>query len=226
MSSGREGSLFGVLREAIETIIIAVVLTFFLITFVAESFVVNGHSMEPTLHDGERVIVNKLVYRFRQPRRGEIVVFRYPKDPAKDFIKRVVAVPGDTVEMRRGKLFLNGQPVDESYAVGFGYGNFSEKVVPPGHYFVLGDNRSNSEDSRMFGFVAANQIIGKAALLFWPLSRARVLGAGLLPGVSLENEPSLCAVARVRCGSVFLKSGVDISVRRHGFEPDSSASPA
>ena len=162
----------GAIREVIETVLIAVVLAFVIRGFVVETFVVVGPSMEPTLHDAERLFVNKIVYRLHDPRRQDIVVFGYPRDPNRDFIKRVIGLPGDTVEMRDGRVYINGDFLEESYIAFPDHHSTTGPIeVPEGHVFVLGDNRRNSEDSRYFGPVPLANIRGKAFLLYWPLSR-------------------------------------------------------
>lgn len=167
------------LKEIIQTIAIALVLTALLRTYVMESFVVDGPSMEPTLCDGERLLVSKLSYVVLEPRRGDIIVFRYPRDLRKDYIKRIVALPGDKVRMDLGKLYVNGQPVDEPHVLESPVGDFNTVTVAEDCVFVMGDNRGNSEDSRMFGAVNMSLIKGRAFLVFWPLSETHVLARGL-----------------------------------------------
>jgi signal peptidase I len=129
--------------------------------------------MLPLLEDGERIIVNKFLYRFRPVDRGDVVVFWYPKDPSVSFIKRVIGLPGDTVELRRGSLFVNGSLVEESYLSR----QFRDSdTYPPiqvskGYYYVLGDHRNSSNDSRSWGEVPEKYIYGKAFFRFWPLSK-------------------------------------------------------
>jgi len=160
------------IREIAETILIAVVLAFVVRGFVVETFVVLGPSMEPTLNDLERLFVNKLVYRLHEPRRGDIIVFAYPKDTERDFIKRVIGLPGEVVEIRDGRVYINGEFRAEPYiAYPDNHGNYGQVTVPTGHIFVLGDNRRNSEDSRYFGFVPLRNIRGKAFLIYWPVKR-------------------------------------------------------
>jgi len=156
--------------EYVQAFAIAIVLAAFIITFIAQSFVVEGSSMEPSLHNRERLLVNKLVYRFGEPQRGDVVVFRYPANPKRKFIKRVIGVPGDVVEIRDGHVILNGQVLEEDYTMDLTYGMFGPEVVPEGHYFVLGDNRNNSDDSRFpdVGFVPRANIVGKAFVTWWP----------------------------------------------------------
>jgi signal peptidase I len=159
--------------ELLHDLSIAVLFCFFLITFVAQAFRVQGTSMLPLLEDGERILVNKLVYRLQGIERGDVVVFWYPKDPSVSFIKRVVGKPGDTVEIKRGALYVNGQLVPESYVMGqFRDGESFEPVeVPRGYYYVLGDHRNSSNDSRSWGEVPEKYIYGKALFRFWPLSK-------------------------------------------------------
>ncbi|HET7745847.1 MAG TPA: signal peptidase I [Vicinamibacteria bacterium] len=152
---------------------VAVLFCFFLITFVAQAFRVQGTSMLPLLEDSERIIVNKFIYRFRPIQRGDVVVFWYPKDPSVSFIKRVVGIPGDTVEMKQGALVVNGQKVQESYVRPQFKDDDSHEavVVQKGYYYVLGDHRNSSNDSRTWGEVPEKYIYGKAVFRFWPVSK-------------------------------------------------------
>jgi signal peptidase I len=163
--------------EYVQAFAVAIVLAAFIITFIAQSFVVEGSSMEPSLHNRERLLVNKLVYRFRKPVYGDVVVFRYPANPKRRFIKRVIGIPGDEVEVRDGFVFLNGMTLDEDYTMDLTYGYFGPKTVPDGHYFVLGDNRNNSDDSRYpdVGFVPMSNIVGKASFIWWPPRRISLI---------------------------------------------------
>jgi signal peptidase I len=152
---------------------VAVLFCFFLITFVAQAFRVQGTSMLPLLEDSERIIVNKFIYRFHPIQRGDVVVFWYPKDPSVSFIKRVVGVPGDTVELRRGSLFVNDRKITEAYV----RPQFNDDethaavTVAKGYYYVLGDHRNSSNDSRSWGEVPEKYIYGKAVFRFWPPSK-------------------------------------------------------
>lgn len=165
-------------REYVETVAGAVLLAVFIMTFVARSFTVDGPSMMPTLQTGERLLVDKITYRFRDPQRGEIIVFRYPADPSHHFIKRVIGVPGDRIEIRGGVVYVNGVALEERYVSSPTYGRFTSGVVPEGHFFVLGDNRINSQDSRspLVGFVPKRLITGRALVRFWPINRVSYLG--------------------------------------------------
>ena len=162
------------LVEMVQALGVAALVAVALVTFVAQAFRVQGHSMEPTLQDGERLLVDKLSYRLREPRRAEVVVFRVPGDPGRRFIKRIIGVPGDVIEFRDGRVVLNGRVLVEPYAVGPTRGPEGPEVVPPGRYFVLGDNRAHSEDSRFqeVGFIPRQDLVGRAVWIFWPLHRA------------------------------------------------------
>jgi signal peptidase I len=163
-------------RELLETIILAVVLAFILRGFVAETFIVDGYSMEPSLHNGERLLVNKLAYRLGEPERGDIVVFRFPLDPSRDFIKRVIGLPGDEIEVRGNRVFVNGQPLSEDYILpDQDPVSFPNLRVPAGELFVMGDNRGNSDDSRIFGPVKIDLVKGQAMFVYWPFSNFRIL---------------------------------------------------
>jgi len=164
-------------KDWIASILIAVVVAFCIRTFIVEPYLVEGPSMRPTLKNHERLIVNKFIYRFRAPERGEVLVFSYPKDTSRDFIKRVIAVPGDTIEIRDGKVYLNNQLQNETYILEAMRGSYPPSTVPEGHVFVMGDNRNNSEDSRFqdVGFVPFDLLKGKASLVFWPLDEFRTL---------------------------------------------------
>lgn len=159
------------LWELLHDLSVAVLFCFFLITFVAQAFRVQGTSMEPLLRDGDRIVVNKLAYRLGPIERGDVVVFWYPRDPSVSFIKRVVGLPGDQVEIRAGRVFVNGTPLREPYLPeGFrDADSLATTEVRRGHYFVLGDHRRSSNDSRSWGQVPEKYIYGRAAFRFWPL---------------------------------------------------------
>jgi signal peptidase I len=159
--------------EFLHDLSVAVLFCFFLIAFVAQAFRVQGTSMEPLLEDGERIVVNKLVYRFQPIERGDVVVFWYPRDPAVSFIKRVVGLPGDLVEIRAGQLLVNGLPAREGYLPqSFRDGDsYPPTEVRKGYYFVLGDHRRSSNDSRSWGEVPERYIYGRAVFRFWPFAR-------------------------------------------------------
>jgi len=149
-------------------------LFFGLRTFVVEGFEIQGNSMEPTLEDHERLFVLKFIYRFDAVERGDVIVFRYPEDVSRRFIKRVIGLPGDTVEIRNGDVLVNGRVLQEPY-LDERYVRPNERkakvTVPQDCYYVLGDHRSVSSDSRSGWFVPRSNIIGKAALRFWPVTK-------------------------------------------------------
>lgn len=166
--------------EWIEAVIVAVILVLILRLFVIQNTKVLGHSMDPTLNHNDAVIVNKLVYRIREPKRGEIIVFPYKEDPTKDYIKRVIGLPGDSVDIIENEVYINGEKLVEPYIleqmerrgdIAFPF------IVPEDTYFVMGDNRNNSSDSRYsdVGAIPRSKMIGQAALRIWPLEKFGLL---------------------------------------------------
>ena len=154
-------------------LIISLAVSCFIIIFVYQPVKVEGTSMLPGLGDQERIFVNKFVYRIEPISRDDIVVFRYPRDPSKSFIKRVIAVAGDHVRIDSGQVYVNDEPLNEDY-VAPAYQDdrsYSEIIVPPHCYFVLGDHRNMSNDSRDFGPVSSNYIYGKAVFGYWPMDK-------------------------------------------------------
>jgi signal peptidase I len=197
------------LRDVVETLVLTAVI-FLLVRAVVQNFKVEGKSMEPTLHNGQYLVINKASYWhldrdllsyivpgaqaasdssrgdsaawvFGEPQRGDIVVFRFPRDPSRDFIKRVIAVPGDTVEIRQGRVYVNAQFVDEAYINEAGNYTSPAQKIQPGEYFVLGDNRNNSSDSHVWGTVPRDNIIGKAWLSYWPLDELGLVSKAPTP---------------------------------------------
>jgi signal peptidase I len=168
-----------VVREYAEAILIAVLLALLIRTFVVQAFKIPSGSMIPTLLVGDHILVNKFVYRFRDPARGDVVVFKYPVDEHRDFIKRVIGVGGEDVYIKDRQVFINCKPVDtacqpvrEPWAyyedrLGVGAETYGPVHVPPGSYFVMGDNRNNSQDSRYWGFVRRDKIKGQAFVIYW-----------------------------------------------------------
>ncbi|RAW17048.1 MULTISPECIES: signal peptidase I [Paenibacillus] len=170
--------------EWLKAIVIALVLVILIRWLLFKPFVVDGPSMQPNFHTGERVIVNEILYDIREPQRGEVIVFHVPTE-GRDFIKRVIAVAGDTVEVQDDTVLVNGKKVDETYIQGaidaaeanggtynvkdFPNEQFPDGKVPEGHVFVMGDNRPNSTDSRMIGYVSLKDIVGRADVIFWPI---------------------------------------------------------
>jgi signal peptidase I len=193
-------------RELIETFVLAL-LIFLVVRATLQNFRVEGSSMDPILHDGQYLIVNKAIYThinlktisrflpfidpgdnpvrylFRRPRRGDVVVFRFPGNPERDFIKRIVGEPGDTVEIKNGTVYINGGPLDEPYITNKPTYTYGPEKVPPNQYFVLGDNRNNSYDSHVWGFLPEENIIGQAWLSYWPKN-----DWGLVPNKNLSPQ--------------------------------------
>lgn len=160
------------LREWLETVVVALLVALVIRGFVVQVYLVEGESMEPTLHTQERLLVNKFLYWFRGPAPGEIVVLRDPTQ-GRELIKRVVAVAGETVEVRSGVVYVDGKPLDEPYknTLYTQYPDTPAVEVPEGSIYVMGDNRGRSYDSRMIGPVEIDLVDGKAFFLFWPLDR-------------------------------------------------------
>lgn len=156
-------------------VIAAIVLAIFLIVFVYRPVRVEGTSMMPTLDDEERIFINQFTYRFgiSDIRRGDTVVFWYPWDRSKSYIKRVIGLPGDMVEIDDGQVYINRRPLAEPYLPEEyrDRSSMERKVVAPGEYFVLGDHRASSNDSRVWGTVARNLIFGKAVFAYWPVAK-------------------------------------------------------
>jgi signal peptidase I len=127
--------------------------------------------MQPTLYPRDRIIVNKVLYRLRPPARGDVVVFKFPLDPQRDFIKRIIALEGETVEIRQGYVYINGRRLEEPYLPYETVSDYGPSEVPPGYLFVMGDNRNNSEDSRVWGALHQKYLVGKAFFVYWPPHR-------------------------------------------------------
>jgi signal peptidase I len=157
----------------VRDLVIGLCIVAFIIVFLYTPVRVEGNSMTPSLDDQERILINKFVYRIEPIQRGDIIVFRYPRDPAKSFIKRVIGLAGDHILIDDGHVYVNGKLVAEDY-VPRAYQDdrsYPEVVVPPDSYFVLGDHRSLSNDSRDFGPVASSYIYGKAVFGYWPMEK-------------------------------------------------------
>jgi signal peptidase I len=183
------------IREWTESIIIALILALLIRTFVIQAFKIPSGSMIPTFEIGDRIFVSKFIYgakipftdirlpAVRQPHRGDIIVFVSPETPKKDFVKRLIALEGETVEIKNGNILINGKGIDSPDSVKSNYyynrGDYGKELtavkVPDGFYFALGDNSANSRDSRYWGFVPKKNLIGKAVLLYWPINRIRVI---------------------------------------------------
>lgn len=169
------------LLEGVDSVIWAGVVALLLIHFVVRSFYIPSESMLPTLRVNDFILVNELIYNFADPNRGDIVVFRpplveamTPREAKIDLIKRVVGLPHDTLEIKNGVLFLNGEALEEPYIKEPIFANFAPKTVPEGHVFVMGDNRNNSRDSRYIDAIPLKNLVGRAELIFFPVNRIRL----------------------------------------------------
>jgi signal peptidase I len=163
------------LREAVETILPAILIAILINLFLAQPTRVHGQSMEPNLHTDQRLVVEKISYRLHGPRQGDVVVFSMPQQSEELLIKRVIGLPGETVEIRGGQVYINGTPLDEPYLNQETRGRFGPVVVPPLHVFVLGDNRNFSNDSRAFDAVPIKNILGRAWFSYWPVENLGML---------------------------------------------------
>jgi len=176
----RAGSRLAEVQEEIvawvRTLFSAAVYAILIVTFGFQVARVEGLSMAPTLEDQDRLIVNKLVYRIGDPRRGDIVMLYYPVDPSKSFVKRVIAEEGDTVRIIEGRVYVNDIPLQDDYvpAEFRSHDDYGPKVIDQGYYFVMGDHRNNSSDSRTWGYVPKRYIIGKVQLRWWPVPTAKM----------------------------------------------------
>lgn len=172
-----------VIRQYTEAFLIAILLALVIRTFVVQAFKIPSGSMLPTLQIGDHLLVNKFLYWFTDTQRGDVIVFKFPQDEGRDFIKRVIALPGDRVEVRGKQVYVNDKPVQESYAVHLDPSmqenphsprdNFSPVKVPAGQLFMMGDNRDYSMDSRFWGFLDIKKIKGKAFIIYWSWDRER-----------------------------------------------------
>jgi signal peptidase I len=183
-----------IIREWVESIIVAFLLAMVIRTFLVQAFKIPTGSMRPTLLEGDRILVNKFIYGakipftdyrmpgLRKPKRGEVIVFIYPKDRKRDFIKRLIAFEGERLRIKDGVIFINEKSLEDpvfNRVYYYNRGHYGEEdteiVVPPGSYYVLGDNSVSSQDSRYWGFVPKNNLVGKAFLIYWPLNRTRII---------------------------------------------------
>ena len=164
-------------KDWVISIVAAVVMALLIRTFIVELYIVDGPSMRPTLQHEERLVVNKFIYKLRNPEKGEILIFKYPRDTSRDFIKRVIAVSGDTIEIKEGRVYVNDQMLKEDYILEKTRTEYPKVTIPEGTVFVMGDNRNNSDDSRFadVGFVPLDLIKGKAVVVFWPLDNIQSL---------------------------------------------------
>jgi len=162
--------------ELFESVAIAIILAVLIRLFIFQPFYIPSGSMEPNLQIGDRIIVSKLTYRFSEPQRGDVIVFKFPLDPSRDFVKRAVALGGETVAISDSTLYIDGQPVPEQYLPpDLRFGDFGPREIPQDHYLMLGDNRNSSDDSRMWGALQEDYIVGKAVVIYWPINRISLL---------------------------------------------------
>jgi signal peptidase I len=199
-------SVMGVLGEFAQTILLAI-LIFLLIRNVIQNFRIDGISMEPNLHDGQFLIINRFAYCpgvhldvgplnlhwdktwcVRQPRRGDIIVFHYPRDPSRDFIKRVIGLSGETVEVRSGDVYINGQLLPEPFGPNPGSYNAPRVKLGSDEVYVMGDNRNNSSDSHTWGPLAEHFIVGKSWLSYWPPKYWAIIPHYVFAGLSTQSS--------------------------------------
>jgi signal peptidase I len=193
-----------VLREYAEALIIAILLALVIRAFVVQAFKIPSGSMLPTLEIGDHILVNKFLYYFTSPQRGDVIVFKFPQDESRDFIKRVIGLPGETVEVRGKEVLVNGVALREPYAV---YGDmpggmvgehWGPQVVPPGRLFVMGDNRDHSMDSRVWGFLEIVKVKGRAFMIYFSIRSEEIPYNGAVPGiVYVLSHPSMVRWARI-----------------------------
>lgn len=169
------GVLGSWLREIGETVLPAIVIAVLINLFLAQATRVYGSSMEPTLSTDQRLVVEKVSYHFHSPRRGDVVVVRMPERGPELLIKRIVALPGETIEVRDGHVYVDGVALAEPYLTQRTNGSHGPVTVPPGHVFVMGDNRGASNDSRVFGPVSLDRVVGRAWVSYWPLESVGVV---------------------------------------------------
>jgi signal peptidase I len=179
------GSFF---LDLVETVVMAMAVFVIIYLFLFQPHQVKGSSMLPNFHDGEYILTDKISYRLKEPQRGDVVVFRAPRNEEYDYIKRIVGLPSDTLKIKNGKIFVNNTPFNESYLSsdhitlpGKFYKEGETFAIPKDQYFVLGDNRSHSSDSREWGLVPKENIVGKAWLRYWPTNRF-----GVIPEVAFQ----------------------------------------
>jgi signal peptidase I len=193
MKEKERSSKKSVYREYLEALAYAIVLALIIRAFVVQAFKIPSGSMIPTLQIGDHILVNKFIYGlkipftdkklfdFKTPKRGDIIVFKYPGDEDRDFIKRLIGLPGETVEIRGTQVVINGNPLEEPYAIfnehnllrnsGYSGDSYGPVKIPPHHLFVMGDNRDNSMDSRVWGFLDDGKVKGKAFIIYWSWNR-------------------------------------------------------
>ena len=170
------------MKEWVEPIVIAVILALIIRTFVVQAFKIPTGSMRPTLIEGDRILVSKFIYKFREPKRGEVIVFISPEDKKKDFIKRLIGLPNEKIQILNGGVLINDNAMSEDAILKRQYynrGDFGREgqsvTAPNDAYFVLGDNSNSSRDSRYWGFMPKKYLLGRAFLIYWPPNRIRII---------------------------------------------------
>lgn len=158
-----------------EQVVLGVLIALAMTLFVVQGFCVSGSCMEPHLYTGERVLAWKLAYAATEPKRGDIVIFHYPRNPQEIYVKRIVGLPGETVSMHNGQIAIDSKRLPEPYRVRAAHGDMAARFIPHDQYFVMGDNRDVSDDSRYWGNLPKGEIIGRAVASYWPLGGAHVL---------------------------------------------------
>jgi len=168
--------------EILQTLVFAISIFLFIYLLLLQPHKIKGSSMEPNFHDGEYLLTDKISYRIHTPERGDVIVFKAPPDYVDEFIKRIIGLPGDTVSVKNSKVFVNGKQIEEAYIPAEFHtyaGRFTDEgtvlTVPADEYFVLGDNREHSLDSRNIGFIGKDKITGRAWLIYWPVNKAGVV---------------------------------------------------
>lgn len=175
--------IYYLLFDLVQTLVIAGAIFVVIYAFLFRPYQVNGHSMDPTFDNGEYVLTNLISLRFGDLKRGDIIVFTAPPDKEKDYIKRIIGLPGDRVRISNGEVYINGEKLDQTTFLPVGVrtnggaflGDGDEVIVPDDQYFTMGDNRDFSSDSREWGFVPKSAIIGKSFVVYWPINHARVV---------------------------------------------------
>jgi signal peptidase I len=181
--------IYSILIDLVETLVVAAAIFVIVYFFLFRPFQVNGQSMFPNYHDGEYILTNLVSLHLSSLKRGDVVVFQAPVDAEKDFIKRVIGLPGETVALKDGSVYIDGKRLDESDYLPPDFKTFAGSflaegqtvTVPEGKYFVLGDNRNFSSDSREWGYVTREKVIGKSFFVYWPLNRIRLVKRGAYP---------------------------------------------
>jgi len=185
------------MAETVESLLFAWVVVFLILKpFFIQAFYIPSESMVPTLQVRDRLLVAKFPYWFRGPARGEIIVFKAPPNAdmqgiERDYIKRVIGLPGERLEVREGKVWIGGKALNEPYIQEPPEDAFGPIIIPEAHYFLMGDNRNSSLDSRYWGPLARERIVGKAWLRFWPLDKLGFLGTPDYPGIPAERQPAV-----------------------------------